>query len=113
MGKPEAFVENYLRDKCKKAGFLCYKFTSPGTSGVPDRVICYQDGVCFVECKRPGGRPTELQVKRINDIRALGIDACIIDNRDKVNDWIAYLQGETERPSWYNDPMKPRKTQRR
>jgi hypothetical protein len=34
----EKVIENYLCEEAKKIGGLCYKFTSPGRRGVPDRI---------------------------------------------------------------------------
>ncbi len=38
-------IEKYLVRQIKRIGALCYKFTSPGTRGVPDRIILYQGNV--------------------------------------------------------------------
>jgi len=46
----ERDIELKLRDAVKAVGGLCWKFTSPGTSGVPDRIVLMPKGrIAFVE----------------------------------------------------------------
>ena len=50
----ERDIELKLRDAVKAVGGLCWKFTSPGTSGVPDRIVLMPKGrIAFVETKLP------------------------------------------------------------
>ena len=48
----ESNVELYLVNKINSIGGLAMKFTSPGLSGVPDRLILYR-GLAFfvVDCQ--------------------------------------------------------------
>lgn len=62
MGKPEGKIEDYLLAQAGRNGCLCYKFTSPGTNGVPDRVIFIPPNkTIFVEVKAPKGHLRPLQ----------------------------------------------------
>lgn len=56
----------------KKNGYLCYKFTSPGTSGMPDRVLIGHGSTLFVETKAPGKDPRKLQDYMFGQIRKYG-----------------------------------------
>lgn len=58
--RTEKDIENYLKKKTKG---LCLKFTSPGTIGVPDRIVVMNTGTFFVEVKAPGKNqdPAKLQ----------------------------------------------------
>ena len=48
----ESTIEARLAREVRKLGGLCYKFTSPGAPGVPDRIIILPGGlVVFVELK--------------------------------------------------------------
>ena len=61
----EKVIEQKLVQAVKQAGGLAVKFTCPGLSGMPDRlVILPMNYVAFVEVKAPGGKPRPLQVKR-------------------------------------------------
>ena len=59
MPELEKVIERKLRDGVKKLGrgAKCLKFESPGTSGVPDRMILLPGGrIVFVELKQVGKR---------------------------------------------------------
>ena len=48
----EKTVERHFVEGVKKLGGLCYKFVSPGTQGVPDRLIITAQGkIIFAELK--------------------------------------------------------------
>lgn len=67
MGKPENLIESYLRKQAGTLGFLCYKFTSPGNNGVPDRVLIGHGYTFFVETKKDKTEaPRQLQKQIIN-----------------------------------------------
>ena len=69
----ESNVELYLVNKINSIGGLAMKFTSPGLSGVPDRLVLYRGFAFFVELKKPHGKPRELQKKMAKRIRSRGI----------------------------------------
>ena len=59
-------LERDLEARCfrdvEARGGLCWKWSSPGRVGVPDRIIFWPNGdVHFVEFKKPGEKPTEVQ----------------------------------------------------
>ncbi len=69
----ERDVEAELGKRLKALGCLFWKFVSPGTSGVPDRIVLTPTGtVYFVELKAAGGRRDEIQVYRAEQIAAHG-----------------------------------------
>ena len=58
----EKEIEKYLVKRMKEIGGECYKWSSPGNRGVPDRICIFPSGkVVFVELKAPGKKPTKLQ----------------------------------------------------
>ena len=45
-------IERHLVNDVKKLGGLCYKFVSPGTQGIPDRIIITAQGrIIFCQVK--------------------------------------------------------------
>lgn len=78
-------IEKYLVRQVKLIGALCYKFTSPGTRGVPDRIILYSGCVFFVELKRPGGKPRKEQLKIMEKFNDQMMPIFIIDSKEKVD----------------------------
>lgn len=81
----ESAVETYLKKTAISNGYLCYKFTSPGEDGVPDRVLIGHGLTFFVETKAPGKDLRKLQkYVRKQILNHGGIDL-IIDTKEKVN----------------------------
>ena len=86
MGRAEAYVEDYLRKESRRRGWLCYKFVSPGRSGVPDDIIVTDRGVvAFVECKSSTGRLSALQVAQITHLQEHQTIVRVVFSRDEVD----------------------------
>ena len=74
----ESDLEKFTRLYIKSHGGLALKFISPGYAGVPDRLVLMPGGkMCFMELKAPGRKPRPLQVRRIEQLRALENGYCI------------------------------------
>ena len=81
----ESTIEHRLVTEVKKRGGIAPKFVSPGLDGVPDRLVLLPKGhLAFVELKAPGQKPRPLQVKRIEQLRALGYLAYCIDQPNQI-----------------------------
>ena len=90
----ERDVERALFAQVRKVGGLCLKFISPGWSGAPDRLCLFPGGkICFAELKAPGKRARPLQVKRHEQLRALGFEVVVIDGKEGINGLIAKYGG--------------------
>lgn len=92
----EKQVENRLIQELKKLDCECWKFTSPGRRGVPDRlVICPGRWVEFVEAKQPGGKPKPIQrfVHRL--LLQFGFRVWIIDTYEDVDEFVKHLKNRT------------------
>lgn len=71
----EKQIESRLTKRSREQGWRVYKFVSPGTAGVPDRIVLMPGGrAVFVELKAPGKKARPLQKLRHKQIRALGFD---------------------------------------
>ena len=91
MGKPENEIEHYLVCKSKKKGILCKKFTSPGTIGVPDRILIGYGQVIFAEIKAPGKKPRLAQQIVIDDMRKHGATVVVLDTKQQIDTLIENL----------------------
>ena len=81
----ERTIENRLVSEVRKAGGICPKLTSPGTAGMPDRLIILPGGhIGFVELKAPGQKPRPLQVHRHQQLRQLGATVHTIDHPNQI-----------------------------
>ena len=59
----EKIIEEKLTKAVKQNSGVCWKFTSPGTAGVPDRIVLMPGGrIAFVEVKAPGEKPRPLSI---------------------------------------------------
>ena len=84
MGKPEGKVESYLIELAKTMGFECYKFTSPGNRGVPDRILIGHGYTFFVETKAENEEPRLSQKIVINTIIERGGLVYVVDSKEQV-----------------------------
>ena len=81
----ESSIEKALVMQARRKGGVAVKFVSPGTAGVPDRLVLLPGKkIAFVELKAPGKKPRPLQIKRKEQIEALGFKVWVIDQIDEV-----------------------------
>ena len=81
----ESFIEEKLTKAVKQNGGVCWKFTSPGTAGVPDRIVLMPKGhIAFVEVKAPGEKPRKLQFLRHKLLRRLGFQVYVLDALEDI-----------------------------
>ena len=75
----EREIEKKLVKAVKSEGGMCPKLVSPGTDGMPDRLVMLPKArIGFVEVKAPGKGPRPLQVKRHKQLRDLGFHVFIL-----------------------------------
>jgi len=88
----ERTVERFLVESVKTLGGKAYKFTSPGTSGVADRIVVLPGNrVWFVELKSPTGRLTPLQEVFARDIKSLQGNYACLHSKEEVREWLIFL----------------------
>lgn len=88
MGKREGAIENYLKQRCEKQGWLCYKFMPCGYNGVPDRIVIGNGRTIFVELKAPGETPRKNQLAIHKKMRKAGAEVHVIDTKEQVDAFI-------------------------
>jgi hypothetical protein len=88
----------------KARGYWVRKFKSIGNRSAPDRIIAkrFPRGkvAFFWEAKDKGKKPTELQLKEHEEMRAAGLEVFVSDN---VEDLKAYVLAAEKivNPDWY------------
>ena len=84
----ESDVEAALCARVKDLGGIPFKFVSPQRRGSPDRLVLLPEGrIAFVELKRPGEKPTDLQRREHDRIRQLGFRVDVVDNMHDAKTW--------------------------
>lgn len=73
----------------RSRGGLCYKWVSPGTTGVPDRIVILPGGrTVYVELKTEIGRLSEIQKYIHAELRKRGADVRTLYGLDQVKAFI-------------------------
>jgi hypothetical protein len=89
----EKTLERKLISAVKALGGICPKFTSPGTDGMPDRIVILPGGrIAFVEVKRHGEKPRPLQEARHGMLRNLGVKVFVLDDGEQIGGIIREIQ---------------------
>jgi Holliday junction resolvase len=94
---PEKVVKDKVTAVLKSAD-VYYFFPAThgyGRSGVPDIIACVNGRFLAIECKAGGNKPTALQIREIENIRACGGVAVVVDetNWDMVRSLVHEMRG--------------------
>lgn len=85
----ESAVEAKLVRGVKALGGIAYKFVSPGTAGVPDRIVVLPGGrVIFAELKTDTGRLSPGQKVQLDRLRTLGAEAVVVRGSSGVTEFL-------------------------
>lgn len=89
----ESELEACLVRGVKAVGGVAYKFVSPGSVGVPDRLAVLPGGkIVFVELKAEDGRLSRMQVYQIAQLRGLGADVRVVKGAAGVEEFLDWLR---------------------
>ena len=89
----EKNVERHLVTEIKRLGGMCIKLLSPGTAGVPDRLVILPDGrIVFAELKTETGRLSKIQEYTIGEMRKRGADVRVLYGLSDVKKFIAEVK---------------------
>lgn len=99
----EKTLEARIRRETEVRGGIALKYTSQYHRGMPDRILLLPGGsILFVEVKTTGCKPTKLQLRAHEQLRALGFTVGVVDSTigvdalcDAMDDLIA-LNEENE-----------------
>lgn len=90
MPKLESSTERDFRDWCKSIGLKARKLRDVGEEGFPDRSIILPGGilVCIEFKKAKTGRLRPSQVRRIAELRALGVPVLVTSSLQEAKQWL-------------------------
>lgn len=88
----EKYLERKLVDAVNAVGGMCLKIHNPYHRGMPDRLVIMPDGgVCWVELKSKGKKPTKLQELAHEELRRRQQVVFVIDSYEKLNAFKALI----------------------
>ena len=89
----EKTIERHLVDGVRRLGGLCYKFVSPGTQGVPDRLIITAQGrIIFVELKTNKSVLSKIQKYAISQMLLRNADVRVLYGLKQVKELLAEIE---------------------
>lgn len=98
----ESALESKLIHEMKRLRCRCYKWASPGSRGVPDRIVTTPAGaVLFVELKAPGRKLSPLQEIVVGQLREHQQRVFVIDSLSSLHSFVALIEGSI-RPTTRN-----------
>lgn len=98
----EAKIEKRCKSKARRDDWWVRKFSSPANNAVPDDIFLKEGRLVFIEFKKPGNTPTELQWIEINLINEAGGEAYWCDSYELFlellygTDWELKMQYQRE-----------------
>jgi hypothetical protein len=90
----ESDIEKKFTQEIKKIGGIAYKFSSPGRTSVPDRLVLIKDFCFFAEIKAPKKPPTMLQKLEHVKISEYGFKVLVIDSFESIKNCMTWLKDE-------------------
>lgn len=88
----ERKIEIFLVKEVEALGGLCVKFPPIFFRGFPDRIVLLPGGaIAFAELKAPGEKPTLIQRRVHERLRALGFRVEVLDSKESVTGFILSL----------------------
>ena len=82
----EQYIQTKILNYLKSKGIVCVKTITLSENGYPDitGVIPPTGRALWIEVKRPGNKPTKLQLYRLEQLKSAGALAFWADNLDEV-----------------------------
>lgn len=82
MVERERNVERRLVDLVRRRGGLCLKWTSPGTVGVPDRIVVMPGGRIYGGAEAAGRQTSPVEVAFHAKLARRGVRVYVVDDAD-------------------------------
>lgn len=84
----ESTIQRKTKERLEKKGWLVIKLIQTTMNGIPDLIALKNGIVIFIEIKRPGEKPTRLQVYVHNLLRNAGFKVLVITNENEVESFV-------------------------
>jgi hypothetical protein len=101
MSLSESGIEAKLKREIEKRSGMCMKWVSPGTSGVPDRIVILPGNrVYFVELKSPKYKratSSELQKSMHGKLKNLGCRVWVIKELEQLYSFLKIVDHDQQK----------------
>lgn len=92
MRVKESAVERRLAEGVRARGGLCWKFVSPGMSGVPDRIVVTARGeIWLVELKADDGKLSPRQALVLRQLKDRGAPCAVLVGKGDVDRFLEMI----------------------
>jgi hypothetical protein len=81
----EKDIEREHRRHAKKAGYFVTKIEKTSTDGFPDRFYARDGRVVLIEWKKDDGDVSQIQEKRISELRSAGVEVYVVRDVKTAN----------------------------
>jgi hypothetical protein len=96
MAEESRLEKILVRRVQRELGGFALKWVSPGTRGVPDRIVILPDGnIAFVEMKAPGGSLHPLQEHMIKKLGEKGHDVYVLASESDIDEFVRRIERMT------------------
>jgi hypothetical protein len=69
----ESKIQSAIIKKLQSLGYLVIKLIKTNTNGIPDLIVHRNGRTAYIEVKRPGEKPRDLQLYRMKQLQDHGI----------------------------------------
>ncbi len=91
MGQAEAKIQTDIINWLTFQGAWVVKTIATTRNGTPDVLFCLDGKFGAIEVKKPGGKPSKLQLVQLRKIREAGGLGCVADNVETIKDYVKHL----------------------
>ena len=80
----ESKIQSRIISKLREYGYFVTKLSVTSTAGIPDLLAIKDGRAYFIEVKREGNNPSELQLYRIKELQSYGAVAIVAYSVDDI-----------------------------
>jgi Holliday junction resolvase len=81
----ESQVQKKIKERLERNGFFVTKLIQTSTNGIPDIMAIKRGNVVFLEVKAEGGKLSELQEFRIEQLKSVGVFARVVYGLEDID----------------------------
>ena len=80
----ESKIQSRIIGKLRESGYFVTKLSVTSTAGIPDLLAIKEGRAYFIEVKRRGNKPSELQQYRIKELQSYGAVVIVAYSVDDI-----------------------------